>query len=75
MLLYPLIRDQKAAGSNPATSTCGNLAISTVAGFFFVCHIVYIAYVDPLSTSCKGSTRGSKSEPSLSERNMITLPP
>lgn len=33
MLLYPLIRDQKAAGSNPATSTHGNLCSARVSIF------------------------------------------
>ena len=44
MLLYPLIRDQKAAGSNPATST-KNPCIARVfffASWLFVPAIMYI---------------------------------
>lgn len=44
MLLYPLIRDQKAAGSNPATSTKNpcTARVFFFASRLFVSAIMYI---------------------------------
>lgn len=44
MLLYPLIRDQKAAGSNPATSTKNpcSARVFFFASLAFVPAIMYI---------------------------------
>lgn len=44
MLIYPLIRDQKAAGSNPATSTKNpcTARVFFFASWLFVSAIMYI---------------------------------
>ena len=42
-----VIRDQKAAGSNPATSTPGSVDFPTLPGFSFLAELCYFSGLQP----------------------------
>ena len=59
---FSLVRDQKAAGSNPATSTPGSVDFPTLPGFLFLAKVPVFSGLQPAGLQRGGEARISASK-------------